>query len=147
MQSFSYLKLSILLLAVINCATVFFNWIEVVVTSDLNLYIFSSRITESLKMIKGIDVPGGYVALVIGCALAVLAVTGNRLGSVLSIVALINGVGYAMGWFIKKTELLSETLIDNILHVKVLAVPQDALFIYLLTSALISILFFFYKSK
>jgi hypothetical protein len=132
----------------INIVMVFFNWIEFFAEADVNvLGISSSYRTEIGGPMKGIQLPGGYAGLFFMLLFIILILKRNKLIIYFGIAAIINGIGYAAGWFVRKSEFLSIDIIKEYATAKVIVEPQTALWFYIGTAVCASLMTFFIRNK
>lgn len=135
----------VVFLVAINLISVFFDWVNVYANADINLYLLYESFSKEIKTIKGIETPGGYLGIMLAITCAVFAIKNKRHGIIFSLAAIINGIGYAMGWFINKSELISKNIFYDLINVKIVALPQLSLIVYLTTAVLLSIAQLFIK--
>ncbi len=136
---------SSILIAVVNIIAVFLTWLNFKVTAELNLVIFNPSYSDILKSVNGINLPGGIIGLFLAIVFVVLVFLRIRIAALFGLAAVVNGTGYALGWFVDKTDLLSIDIIEKYATAQIIPVPQTGLILYLTSAILMTILAIFVK--
>ncbi len=137
-------------IAIINLLSIFFNWIDLRISAgiDLNFFNYSTNLDTTLKTIKGIHLPGGIIGIFFIVLYIVLILKNKKIVYLVGVAAAINAIGYAMGWFVNKTNLLSYEILKDYASAKIITEPLLFLYIYLLTAIMLAILpFLIFKNK
>ena len=137
-----------IIFALFNIITVFFNWINLNLSANINLINLNQDFP--LKTISGIQLPGGFIGLFFALVFIFLTYKHNKLAVLFGVCSIINGIGYAFGWFVNKTELLNIDIFKEYATAKIVAIPQIGLYTYIIsaiTFTIISILLFYKTFK